>query len=64
MKMLDRQTANLLARMPRWYGPAVRWSVALANRPGSMWPDFLRFAPLRACHLLARLGMLAGFHKG
>lgn len=46
--MLDRRTANLMADLPGWFGPAVRWSTALAIREGSRWPGMVRRLPIWA----------------
>lgn len=59
----ERQVAMLIARQPRWFAPAVNWSVSFAVRSGSMWPRWVRRAPLAVLSLYVRLMVMAGQHE-
>lgn len=60
--LLDRQTAKLTARLPRWFGPAFKWSLELAMRSSSIWPVWARRLPLRVLAFYVKLCVLAGLH--
>lgn len=44
--VMPHEVTELLARLPRWWGPFVNWSARFANRGPSWMPHVLRKLPL------------------